>query len=75
VSKPEVIVKAMIALLPKQVEVTAPLDNMTDEQLAIIAEQLLAQYGGAAKSVAGSGAQGAEAPRLPKPAGELQSVS
>ena len=43
--KPEVIVKAMVALLPKQVELAKPLDEMTDEQLAVIAGHLLAKYG------------------------------
>ena len=37
--------KAMVALLPKQVEASNTLDDMTDEQLTIIAEALLAKYG------------------------------
>ena len=44
-SKPEVIVKAMVALLPKQVETSDPLEHITDEELTIIAEGLLAEYG------------------------------
>jgi hypothetical protein len=43
--KPEVIVKAMVALLPKQIELAKPLEEMTDEQLAVIAGHLLAKYG------------------------------
>jgi hypothetical protein len=44
-SKPEVIVKAMVALLPKHVEASSSLDDLTDDQLAILAELLLAKYG------------------------------
>jgi hypothetical protein len=44
-TKPDVIVKAMVALLPKHVEASNSLDDLTDEQLAIIAEVLLAKYG------------------------------
>lgn len=73
-SKPDAIVKAMIALLPRQVQVSAPLDDMTDEQLAFIAEQLLAKYGSDRASVTGPGSEGDEAPRLPKPAGDIQTV-
>jgi hypothetical protein len=62
--KPEVIVKAMVALLPKQVELAKPLEEMTDEQLAVIAEHLLAKYGRAVEAapeasvdVAGEGSE------------------
>ena len=48
--KPEVIVKAMVALLPKQVELAKPLEEMTDEQLAVIAGHLLAKYGRAVEA-------------------------
>jgi hypothetical protein len=44
-SKPEVIVKAMVGLLPKQVEASNPLGDISDEQLRIIADELLAKYG------------------------------
>jgi hypothetical protein len=35
----------MVALLPKHVEASNSLDDLTDEELAIIAELLLAEYG------------------------------
>jgi hypothetical protein len=35
----------MVALLPKHVEASNQLDELTDEELAIIAEVLLAKYG------------------------------
>jgi hypothetical protein len=44
-TKPDAVLKVMAALLPKQVENTSPLDELTDEELAIIAEALLAKYG------------------------------
>jgi hypothetical protein len=44
-TKPDVIVKAMVALLPKHVEASNQLDELTDEELAIIAEVLFAKYG------------------------------
>jgi hypothetical protein len=52
----------MVALLPKEVELTQSLDEMTDEQLAIIAEELLAKYGGEPPLEAG--AQGARGPAV-----------
>ena len=44
-SKPDTIVKAMLAFMPRQIELTSTMEEMTDGQLAIIAEQLLAKYG------------------------------
>jgi hypothetical protein len=38
-------VKALIALLPKQIEQASPIDEMPDDQLDHIVEQLLAKYG------------------------------
>ena len=67
-TKPEAIVRAMVALLPKEVELTQPLDEMTDEQLASIAEALLAKYGGEPPLEAGAqGAKGADVAHVISP--------
>lgn len=41
-ASPDVLVKVVAGLLPKQVEVTRPLESMTDEELAAAAEYLKA---------------------------------
>jgi len=41
-ASPDVLIKVVAGLLPKQVEVTRPLESMTDEELAAAAEYLKA---------------------------------
>lgn len=41
-ASPDVLIKVVASLLPKQVEVTRPLESMTDEELAAAAEYLKA---------------------------------
>jgi hypothetical protein len=46
--KPEVYMRVVADLLPKEASLkvgTDPLEEITDDELAVIAEQLLAQYG------------------------------
>ena len=44
-SKPDRYLMVVAALMPKQIEVTRPLDGLTDDELAAIAEQLRSQVG------------------------------
>ena len=44
--RPGDLLRAAVQLLPKQLKLTSPMEDLSDEQLAIVAEELLAKYGG-----------------------------